>query len=67
MLLCLQGGANVVKWSPNGKYLASAGQTDSKVLIWDINKRETIDHRKHHQSVLALSWNPSANSLAMVI
>lgn len=58
--------STILSWSPNGKYLASVG-LDKQVLIWDLSTNESLHAYKHETFICSLSWNPTANALAIVI
>jgi WD40 repeat protein len=50
------------KWSPNGQYLASAG---NNVQVWDITTTKNIlTYNGHSDEVLAVSWSPDSKYLA---
>jgi chromosome transmission fidelity protein 4 len=58
--------AFVVKWSPNGRYLAS-GHADSHVLLWDAHTKLSIDRSKCPELPLALQWNRSSNTMLICL
>lgn len=58
-----RGVVDVVAWSPNGRYLASAA-SDNQILVWDLDRRETIQRYRHESPICALAWHPAANTLA---
>jgi WD40 repeat protein len=51
-------------WSPNGRYLASAGK-DQVVLLWEVTKREDLVRYTHASDVSSLAWRPGGNDLAV--
>ncbi|EDV20225.1 uncharacterized protein TRIADDRAFT_32433 [Trichoplax adhaerens] len=62
------GHENIIStlvWSPNGKYLASAGD-DGVIIIWNVSREEVIDKVTHDKNlkITGLSWHPSANEIA---
>ncbi|MBX5456935.1 MAG: serine/threonine protein kinase [Thermogemmatispora sp.] len=51
-------------WSPDGKYLAAAGE-ERVVLVWEIASRRVVcTYRGHHGSIAALAWSPDSRQLA---
>ena len=53
-----------LKWSPDGRHLASGGN-DDKLVIWDVAMMSTPLHvfTSHHTAaVKAISWNPHKTS-----
>ncbi|MBX5450222.1 serine/threonine-protein kinase [Thermogemmatispora sp.] len=51
-------------WSPDGKYLAAAGE-ERVVLVWEVATRRIIcTYRGHHGSIAALAWSPDSRQLA---
>lgn len=59
-------GANIFRWSRDGRLGASAGLADNCILIWDMETKETIDKVKHTAGFMSLDWCPASNNLAMV-
>ncbi|TIB08986.1 hypothetical protein E3P92_03605 [Wallemia ichthyophaga] len=54
-----------VEWSPNGRYLASAGR-DGNVLVWSIDDRRVIAKTKAESLVTAFAWHPTENVLSFI-
>lgn len=55
---------NTVKWSPDGKRLAS-GSADNTIKIFDIESGKEVQEFTGHQgSISDLSWNPDGKKLA---
>jgi len=48
-----------IKWSPNGKWLAS-GSNDNKLFVWDecMFYKPYCNFSKHTAAVKAIDWNP---------
>ncbi|KAJ7538304.1 hypothetical protein O6H91_11G042800 [Diphasiastrum complanatum] len=65
----LKGGHSAavgfLTWSPNGKYLATAGE-DRQVMLWDVENRLDLDRYKLESQICSLSWKPTGNALAMI-
>ncbi|GBG74748.1 hypothetical protein CBR_g19153 [Chara braunii] len=56
----------VIAWSPNGKYLASAGE-DHQVLVWHVDERQDLGRlRNGDMTVSGLSWSPEGNAIALI-
>jgi serine/threonine protein kinase/WD40 repeat protein len=62
------GHSNVVgevSWSPNGKYIASAGGYDKTVQVWDATSGQTIfTFRGHPDFVGRAKWSPDSTRVA---
>jgi WD40 repeat protein len=56
-----------VKWSFNGKYLATYG-CDKKVCIWKFGKKfkKPIISENHNVKITGLEWHPSELTICMV-
>jgi WD40 repeat protein len=53
-----------IRWSPDGKYLAS-GSKDGSAQIWDTKKWERISTLKgHKREITAMHWSPDGKKLA---
>jgi len=61
-----EGDVTTAVFSPNGKYIATAG-ADSKVVVWDTTKREALAgvSRQLESAATELSWHPTDNSLTI--
>ena len=58
--------AFIVKWSPNGRYLAS-GHADSSVYVWDSLSKLSIDRSKCPDLPLSVQWNRASNTLLLCL
>src|SRR5579859_3650933 len=59
-----QGMLNSVAWSPDGQFIASAGQ-DSVVRVWNAITGQTVfDYVEHTSSVNAIAWSPYGQFIA---
>ncbi|KAK9453102.1 WD40-repeat-containing domain protein [Dipodascopsis uninucleata] len=57
-----EGWINDYSWSPNGRYLATAG-ADDKIVVWDSRSREVV-RTLRYGNVINLAWHPTANTLS---
>ena len=55
---------NDVAWSPDGRYLASAGD-DNSVIVWEAVSKNILTRFKAHTDVVkGVAWSPDGNHLA---
>ncbi|KAK9832382.1 hypothetical protein WJX74_008412 [Apatococcus lobatus] len=54
---------NVIAFSPNGLYMASAGR-DKKLVVWDMTTKKPLVEQMGAQPMTALAWQPGGNCLA---
>ncbi|GFR53169.1 hypothetical protein Agub_g15892, partial [Astrephomene gubernaculifera] len=59
------GAVNVVAFSPNGLYAATAG-TDRRVVVWDVAAGSPLAAAVAEEVMSGLAWRPEGNELAMV-
>jgi WD40 repeat protein/tRNA A-37 threonylcarbamoyl transferase component Bud32 len=62
-----RGGINVVRWSPDGKWIAAAAD-DGHVRIYDaatFELRQILPGVAYHAGVRDLSWHPDSQRLAV--
>ena len=64
-LTTVAGTAEVVAWSPDGRYLA-AGYSGGALLLWDVARERLAARivRAHHRFIGALAWSPDGRLLA---
>ncbi|KAG2451888.1 hypothetical protein HYH02_003663 [Chlamydomonas schloesseri] len=56
---------NIVAFSPNGVYAATAGQ-DKRIVVWDVNSVTAVAAATADEVMSGLVWRPDGNELAMV-
>lgn len=58
-----QASVNAVRFSPNGLYLASAGE-DRRVCVWQVDERRVIARCAAPAAVSELAWHPQVRPRA---
>jgi len=60
-----RGAVGIVRYSPNGKMLAS-GDSNREVIVWDRTSRKSIVEgwQMHNARVVTLAWSPESDFLA---
>ena len=53
-----------LSWSPDSQSLASIGEADNTIQIWNISTRQSRTYTKHTALVEAIAWSPDGNSIA---
>ncbi|GLC33979.1 hypothetical protein PLESTM_000140200 [Pleodorina starrii] len=53
-----------VTWSPDGRFMASAGSWDKTVRLWDPASSHSIATLEHRHAVSAVAWSPDGKRLA---
>jgi WD40 repeat protein len=57
---------NAVAWSPDGGYIASAGD-DTCVLVWEATSKNVITHFQAHTDIVqVVAWSPDGKNVASV-
>jgi eukaryotic-like serine/threonine-protein kinase len=55
---------NAVAWSPDGRYIASAGD-DNRVLVWEVTSKNVItDFQAHTDIIQSVAWSPDGKHIA---
>jgi WD40 repeat protein len=58
-------GAHAMSWSPDGRRLASTGQSDPAVRVWDTRTGdEILTLEGHTRNLRPVSWSPDGKHLA---
>lgn len=52
-------------WSPNGRYICSAG-LDNQLIIWDVEKKSAVRKYTSPVELSDVCWHPRENELAFV-
>lgn len=60
-----QGGVQNIRFSPNGKLMASCGKTDYKVIIWNVKTGQRLRTFQGHQDIVyEVSFNATSSMVA---
>jgi WD40 repeat protein len=52
-------------WSPDGRYLAAAGESPAQIYLWEALTNQPISICKaHERSIRTLAWSPNSHFLA---
>ncbi len=56
---------HTLTWSPDGRYLAAAGERPAQIYLWEALTNQTIStFNAHERSIRALAWSPDNRLLA---
>jgi serine/threonine protein kinase len=56
---------HTLSWSPDGHYLAAAGESPAQIYLWEALTNQTIStFNAHERSIRALAWSPDSRLLA---
>jgi len=56
---------HALAWSPDGLYIAAAGEEPSHVSLWQAATGQTVQtYQNHTRSIWALAWSPDSRMLA---
>lgn len=56
---------HALAWSPDGLYLAAAGEGPNHVSVWQAATGQTVQtYQNHTRSICALAWSPDSRMLA---